>query len=231
MRIKWGDTFRLIDSLTKAMGQSDLSMGKNQHKELLIGRGERGTGQWQRLWDLAQVINTGVLHEGAIPLCVYTVRHSAKISYCTAALVLSVNAGQHSRGWPGISHTDTHTHKDVNAQIRLRLWLEMLQFLETDCFPQVFFFFFFFFITQKTTNRLFWETLWLAHSRQEVLERAIPFFSNYFFGLYMALLIVQLKMWQETGWEWGGLTCSKWPKAGNRTQLRCSEDKASKRHP
>lgn len=68
------------------------------------------------LWDLTKVINTGVLHEGAIPLCVYTVRHRAKINHCTGALVLSVSAGRHCRGWPGISHTHQHMHTDVNAK-------------------------------------------------------------------------------------------------------------------
>ena len=52
-RIKWGATFRLIDSVKKAMWQSDLSMGTNQHKDLLIGGRESGRRQWAWLWDLA----------------------------------------------------------------------------------------------------------------------------------------------------------------------------------
>lgn len=93
------------------------------------------------LWDLAEVINTGVLHEGAIPLCVYTVRHRAKISYCTAALVLSFNAGRHCRGWPGISHKNRHTHtltQTLTAQIRFPDLTVVIQLLETVAPTDVF---------------------------------------------------------------------------------------------
>lgn len=80
-------------------------------------------GQWVRLWDLAEVINTGVLHERAILLAVYTVRHRAKISYCTDGPLLSVNAGRHSGTWPGSlrTHWDTHTstHIIYDAHIRI----------------------------------------------------------------------------------------------------------------
>ena len=43
----------------------------------------------------------------------------------------------------------------------------------------------------------------------------------------LALLIEQLKTWQETGWERGGVTRSKGPQARTRIQVRCSKDKAS----
>ena len=48
-----------------------------------------------------------------------------------------------------------------------------------------------------------------------------------FFGLHMALLIDQLKMWQESGWQRGGMTHSIGSQERSRTWGRCSEDKAS----
>ena len=45
----------------------------------------------------------------------------------------------------------------------------------------------------------------------------------------MALLIVQLKRWQETGRERGGVTHGKGTQAGTRTRVHCSEEKASVR--
>lgn len=128
------------------------------------------------LWDLAKVINTGVLHEGVIPLCVYTVRHRAKISYCTAALVLSVNAGQHCRGWPGISNTQpqpqphTHTHTDVNAQIRLRLFPDFTVVRGTTVLrnrllhPQVSSY-----LTENNSSSLL-KNFWLVQSRHALIQ-------------------------------------------------------------
>ena len=45
-----------------------------------------------------------------------------------------------------------------------------------------------------------------------------------FLGLYMALLIEQLKIRQESGWERGGVTHSKEPQARTRTWGCCSVD-------
>ena len=56
------------------------------------------------------------------------------------------------------------------------------------------------------------------------------FFFSFFFLAVMGLLIVQLTRGdrkQETGWERGGVTRGKGTQAGIRTQVHCSEDKAS----
>ena len=53
------------------------------------------------------------------------------------------------------------------------------------------------------------------------------FLKSIFCPFFMALLTDQLKIWQETGWERGGVTHSEGPQAGTRTQGCCSEDKSS----
>ena len=53
------------------------------------------------------------------------------------------------------------------------------------------------------------------------------FLFKYIFLACMPLLIEQLQIQQETGWERGGVTHSKGPKAGTWTQGHCSEDEAS----
>ena len=47
------------------------------------------------------------------------------------------------------------------------------------------------------------------------------FFFNIFLAFFMALLIEQLKIWQETGGGRGGVTRSKGTQAGTRTRLHC----------
>lgn len=42
---------------------------------------------------------------------------------------------------------------------------------------------------------------------------------------YMDLLTGHIEIWQETGWEWGGVTHSKGCQAGTRTQGRPSRTK------
>ena len=70
--------------------------------------------------------------------------------------------------------------------------------------------------TEGMRNSQRWFT---RHMHRIVYINMCPFFS--------LLLIEQLKMRQETGWERGAATRSKGPQAGTRTRDRCSEDKAS----
>ena len=54
------------------------------------------------------------------------------------------------------------------------------------------------------------------------------FFWGYFFGLFLALLIEQLKTWTGNRMrERGGVTRGKGLKAQSQTRVRCSKDKAS----
>lgn len=101
-----------------------------------------GQRTMRRLWDLTRVINTGwVLHEesrGVGPHAVYTVRHTAKSSYCTRGPVLSVRAGKHSRRRPGISlslalsPTPTHTHTPAPACVGW--WQITIQYISVTWF-------------------------------------------------------------------------------------------------
>lgn len=119
-QMKWSNTFSVIDRLTKGVGQNDLSMGKNWHKELLIEKRERDRGQWVWLWDLSEVINTGVLHGGVFPLCVYTVRQSKDQPLCSCTGAVS----QRRAALQEVSHTHTHTY---TSRYALPNWLSIFK--------------------------------------------------------------------------------------------------------
>lgn len=114
--------FHLIDSSTKATGQSDLSMGKNQHKELLIGSRKRDGGQWLLLWDLLPKWSI-------LEFCMKELSHSVFIQSDTeqSSAIVEPDWSCHSMQTvtAGVSQhlyqMCSESHKD-NSAVYIRLW-------------------------------------------------------------------------------------------------------------
>lgn len=98
--------FCLTDSLTKAGAEWFVNGEKSKTKSYWLA-GVKGAGDNAHgcgispKWSILDFCKRKAAHS------VYTVGHRAKISYCTARLVLSVNTGQRCRRRLSISETHT----------------------------------------------------------------------------------------------------------------------------